>query len=328
MRARAVGEVSKTYARGRQVVEAFDLVVGVDGAAEVLEVRGEGVGDGLGAAAGHGPAAGVRGQGEDQAYGAGGEAAERGHDVRDEPGEEGLGLLVAEAAHQPGRRGQTDKTEPGQRDRVAGQRCQRQGHEVPGQRVPPGQEALDQPAVRAGVARSEGGGGLADRAGQHGGRAVGERVRHGQPGMQPLQAVPLQGEASEGGRVDTERVRGRARVVPEAGQGQLLRARSAAHGALRLEHGDREAAAGQLHGGGQSVRPRTHYDRIEHRRHLRTPSSADGHWGSGYARGPTAHGLGWAGPRAGVQAAASARNVLGLWLRWRLKAALKPKASA
>ncbi len=35
-------------------------------------------------------------------------------------------------------------------------------------------------------------------------------------------------------------------------------------------------AAGQLHGSGQSVRSRTHHDRIEHRRHLRTPSSADG----------------------------------------------------
>ncbi|CAM5737244.1 hypothetical protein SAFG77S_08610 [Streptomyces afghaniensis] len=65
--------------------------------------------------------------------------------------------------------------------------------------------------------------------------------------------------------------------MPEAGQGELLGAGTAAHGAPGLEHGDGESAAGQLHGRGQSVRPRTHYDGIEHRRHLRTPSSADGH---------------------------------------------------
>src|SRR5690606_1659412 len=127
-----------------QVVEALDLVVGVDQAAEVLEVRGEGVGQGLGAAAGDGPAAGVRGEGEDEADGAGGDAVEGGHHVGDETGEEGAGPLVAEAAHQPGGRGQAGEAEAGEGDRVAGQGGQRQRHEVPDEGVPVGQEGRDQ----------------------------------------------------------------------------------------------------------------------------------------------------------------------------------------
>ncbi len=210
----------------------------------------------------------------------------------DESGEEGLGPLVAESTHQPGRRGQADQAEPGQRDRVARQGGQGQRHEVAYQRVPLRQERLDQPAVRPRVSRAEGGGGLGDGAGQHGRGAVGEGMRHGQFGVQPLQAVALQRHGTERGRVDTERVRGGARVVVEAGQGQLLRTGSPAHGVARLEHGHGEAAPGQLHGSGQPVRPRTHHDRIEHRRHLRTPSSADGLEGSGYAGPLTAPGRG------------------------------------
>ncbi len=202
----------------RQVVEALDLVVGVHGAAEFAQVGGEGVGDRLGAAAGDGPAAGVRGEGEDEAYGGGGEAAERRHHVGDEPGEEGAGALVVEAAGQPGRRRQSDEAEPGEGDGVAGQRGQRQRHEVADQGVPAVQEGRDEPPVRAGVARPEGGGRLADRAGQHGRGAVQERVGHGQLGVQPLQAVPLQRQSAEGGRADGEGVGGGAGVVPEAGR--------------------------------------------------------------------------------------------------------------
>ena len=94
--------------------------------------------------------------------------------------------------------------------------------------------------------------------------AVGERVRHGQLRLEPLQAVPFQGQRPERGRVDAERMGGGTGVVPEAGEGQLLGARSPADGLLGLEHGHREPPAGQLHGGRQSVRPRSHHDRIEH----------------------------------------------------------------
>jgi hypothetical protein len=135
---------------------------------------------------------------------------------------------------------------------------------------------LDEPPVRPRVTRPERGGRLGDRPRQHGGGAVGEGMRHRQLGVQPLQAVALQGQGAERRGVDAEGVGRGARVVPEAGEGQLLGAGSPAHGAARLEDGHGEATAGQLHGSRQSVRPRTHHDRIEHRRHLRTPSSADG----------------------------------------------------
>ena len=74
----------------------MDVGVEDDAAAEGVEVAGEGVGDGLAAACGDGPACGVGGGGEDEASGGTGDAGEREYGVRGDAGEEGAGALVLE----------------------------------------------------------------------------------------------------------------------------------------------------------------------------------------------------------------------------------------
>jgi hypothetical protein len=137
----------------------------------------------------------------------------------------------------------------------------------------------------------------ADGAGQHGRRPVQEGVRHGQFGLQPLagRTAPAASSA-ERGRVDAQRDarRSTGRAGSRAGSAprcapRRRRCRCASNTATEI------AAAGQLDGSGQPVRSRAHDDGVQHRRHLRTPLSADG---PGYSAG---NGLGDAGdtPRGG-----------------------------
>jgi hypothetical protein len=118
-------------------------------------------------------------------------------------------------------------------------------------------------APRPAVVSPEPGGGCAHGSFEHRGRAAVERMRERRVGMDELDAP--------GGEIDRPEERRRrgqghdrgARIVPEAGQGQLGRAQSAAGGVGGLEHADGPPGPGERDGRGQPVRARPDDDRVD-----------------------------------------------------------------
>jgi hypothetical protein len=69
-------------------------------------------------------------------------------------------------------------------------------------------------------------------------------------------------EAPEEGRRQRQRMGGRAHVMPEAGQRELLGAAAAAGAGRALDHVHAQPRGGERHGGGQAVGPASHHDRV------------------------------------------------------------------
>ncbi len=94
----ARGDVQEDEIAGGEVGEGVDAGVGGDASAEMGEVGGEGVGEGLCAASRDGPADGVGCGSEDEAEGGAQGAVERHEGVCGEAGEESFGLRCVEVA--------------------------------------------------------------------------------------------------------------------------------------------------------------------------------------------------------------------------------------
>src|SRR5918994_1089199 len=127
-------------------------------------------------------------------------------------------------------------------------RAVERGHYRPGVRD---QGVHDLP-VRFGV-RSEGGPGSLRGTFQHRRRAVVERVGERRGRVDPLQPMIFEGERPEIWRGVTERVDGGAKVMHEAGKGDLGGAGAAADRTLGLDDGDRATVAGEVDGRREAV---------------------------------------------------------------------------
>ncbi len=94
---------------------------------------------------------------------------------------------------------------------------------------------------------------------------VGERQVHDGIGVHVLKAVFGQAKlvAGEHRAGLDEVMRGRARIVPEAGQGQFLRAGVPADVLTRFEHHAGQPCLGQVGGGNQAVVSRAGHDHVE-----------------------------------------------------------------
>ena len=99
--------------------------------------------------------------------------------------------------------------------------------------------------------------GLHDRAAQHDGLAVVERMRERKRRLDPLEAVILERNRPEERRGGGHRMDRRAEVVDEPGERQLARAEAAADLLGRLANEHRAAGPGELDRGGEAVRGRS-----------------------------------------------------------------------
>ena len=120
--------------------------------------------------------------------------------------------------------------------------------------------------------------GLGERAVEHAGGAVVERVRERELRMRELEAVAAEVERRERGRAGRERMDRRAHVVAVARERQLLGAGAAADVLGRFEHEDRAPLVGEERGRGEAVRARADDDRVvlvcRHERSLALPARA------------------------------------------------------
>jgi hypothetical protein len=154
------------------------------------------------------------------------------------------------------------EAEAGQGDRVLGHVHDR-AQEVGGDRL----EALGERPEHAAPARAVGpqaGGGLGDRSV---GRATGgpvQRVRVLHLWPAPRESLVSQVEAAGEGGVDGERMSGRALVVDQAGERQLIAAAASAEGVGGLEDLDLDPLGGEGEGGGEPVGPAADDDRACH----------------------------------------------------------------
>ena len=227
---------------------------------DAVDRRGHRVGDPRAAALHDRPADGVREQDEHQANAAGGDGGQRHHGVRGGTGQQGTGLLGTPAAGDRGGGQHAAGREAGHRQRVRGRAAQRGEHGlddvvgVLGQRA---QEALVGAAVGA-----EAGGGLGHVAGDDRGAAFVERLGELDLGAGEGDAARLQVKALEERGGQGQRVRRRADVVAEAGQGQFLGTAATADGGSALDHVHIQTGRGQRDGGGQAVRAAADDDRV------------------------------------------------------------------
>ncbi len=283
-------------------------MTGRDRAAQRGQQPGHGIGQRLRAAPRERPADLVRGQREHQRYAPGGRRGQRRGHMRRQPGQQAARVLAAEGPGQHGRRGPGEQPEVAHQQGMRRQAGQRRAQQVHGQVVPPAAERPHELEVGLPV-DAERRRGFGDRAGQHGGGSVRERVGDRQVRLDPGQPVPFERPGPQGRGSRPERVDGRAGVVPEARQGQFLGPGPAADGVRTLVHHDAQAGLGQRDRRGQPVRPRAHHDRIEIRHaptiRCRWPAVGSGSpWlpapGPGHAPGrPTGHrGAGGPVPRA------------------------------
>ena len=237
-------------------------MTGPDRPAQCGQQAGHGTGQRLRAAARGGPADLVRGQREQERHRAGGERGQRGRNVRRQAGQQAAGALAAEVAGQRVRGRQPGQPEPGQQQRVPRQTVQRCPQHVRGQLIPAAQERPQQQHIGA-LVDAERGGRVGHGAGQRGRGPVRERVRQRQVRLDPGQPVLLQRPGPKHRGAHAERVDGRARIVPEPRQRQLLGAGPAAHGVRAFAEHHLEAGLRQRDRRGETVRPRAHHDRVE-----------------------------------------------------------------
>ncbi len=244
-------QVQEDRAGGGKVVERAHRGAGDDLAAERAQVGGERLRDAPRAAARDRPAYGVARDGQDQPEGRADRFRERKRRVGRDPAEEGAGGLGLEGApRQSLRRAQRRQPEPRQQKGVVWDAQRRQ--DVHHQPLPLGHEGFHERAPRPGVGAQ----GLArrlERPLEHRGAAVVERVRERSGGVDPRQPVLGERERAQEGGAYSERVHRGERIVYEARQGQLLRARPSADRLLRLEQQHRAAGLRHRHRCGQAI---------------------------------------------------------------------------
>ena len=119
---------------------------------------------------------------------------------------------------------------------------------------PPGADPSQQAVVRLCV-RPQLCGGLVDRACDHNGGSVVERMGQGGRRLDHLEPVFRERKLSEEGRARDERMNRRADVVHESGQRQLRRAHASAERVLRLAYDEAPAGASEGDGRCKPVRP-------------------------------------------------------------------------
>ncbi len=185
---------------------------GDDLAAEIAEVGGEGVRQGLRASGDDGPARGVGGGGEDQAGGGRGDAGERQDGVCGAAGEEGARGVVAEDGFgEEFGRPDGGGAEGGHGDGVGGDAEERLGEVVDegGPVADGGREEVLPGAEVVGVAGAEelGGGGAEIVVEQNGG-AVRQWMGERDVGLDPAKAVVIERQGLEERRGDAEGVAG------------------------------------------------------------------------------------------------------------------------
>ena len=168
----------------------------------------------------------------------------------------------------------------------------------------------DQAPVGAAVG-AEAGGGLGHRAGHDRGAAAVERIGELDLGPCEPDAARGQVEALEERRRHGQRVRGRADVVPEAGQGELLGPAATPDLGRALDHLDLQARRGQGDGSGQPVRAAADYHRVRVPRHESVPCAyRDAADGRGRRMAPR-----WSAARCGSSSCARCcwRDATGVW---------------
>jgi hypothetical protein len=111
-------------------------------------------------------------------------------------------------------------------------------------------EGVKEPAPGACIRAVQGLAGGAGAPLEEGRGAIVEGVREGGLGVDPGEAVALEGEGAEEGGGDPEGVDGRAEVVREAGEGERSRAGTAADLVAGLVGGHAAPRAGEGNGGG------------------------------------------------------------------------------
>ncbi len=235
---------------------------GLDRAAVLADHRGEGVGDRLRAAAGDGPAVTMPGADQRHRHRRAERPVERAEGVGGDAAEQRPRRLGVEAACQRRRRRQRRQAEAGQQERVPW-RVQNRPHEILAERVE-ARGGRAEATLPAGPGGTEPGRGLVDRAEDRRPVAAVERVGDVDLGPGPLEAVALEAERGQRRRPDRHRVDRRALVVDEPGHGHFRAAGAAADRRCGLDHGHRDAAAGQRRRAGQAVGAGADDDRVAH----------------------------------------------------------------
>jgi hypothetical protein len=169
--------------------------------------------------------------------------------------------LCCERAPRKSLRGaKSGEAEAAEYERMAWDRHERSQHRL-FQRVPGAQDRFHEPPVRARIlpqlcSR------LLDRAVEHDGTPVVERVRDGGRRVDELETVLGEGHGAEEGRAGNEGIDGRADVVDETRQRQLGGADSAADRVLSLANEDRAPGARERNRGREPVGPGADDNRI------------------------------------------------------------------
>ncbi len=244
----------------RQVGQRLDPLPGGNLASGRHDRVGHGRGDRR-APAGHDrPADAVCQRGQQQSHPCRRGRGQRHHRVRRGAGQQRSGLVGAHPPGDGGRGSRRVTAEAGQRGGRAGRSAHR-GEHGGGEYLAAAGQRADQAAV-GGTVGAEAVRGLADRAAHRGGPAAVQRVREHHVGMGEPDPTGLKAESQEERRRQRQRVRGRADVVPVAGQRQFLGAAAAArrHGALDQAHP--QAGGGQRDRSREAVRPAADHDRV------------------------------------------------------------------
>jgi len=194
----------------------------------------------------------VGGDGEDEGDGRGCGEVERDDGVAGESGEEGAGAAGLEELVRRGEGGlQAGEAEAGEGEGVAWQ--VEDGAEDVVDEVLPGVEDGCHAVTVGGAVFAEEGGGVVERVEEGYGVAVGEGVGEGDAGLDPAEAVLLEGEGAEEGGCDGHGVDCGADVMAEAGEGGFFGADAAARLGCGFEYSDRGTRAGECDGGGEAV---------------------------------------------------------------------------
>jgi hypothetical protein len=246
-------DVEQDRLGGRELAQRAHPAAGLDAAAQVTQGSRHRVGDPGTPARHHRPAHRVRQPGQHQPHAGGGHRGERHHGVSRGAGQDRAGLVGVPAPghHRGGQDRAAAEVRGGER---VGRRGAQRGQDGLADLVHVGGQGAEQAAVGAFVG-AEAGGRLGYRPGHHRGPAAVEGVRELDLGEGQLDPALGQAEALEERRGDGERVGGRADVVPEAGQRQLLGPAAAADRRRALDELHRDSGGGQGQRGREAVGP-------------------------------------------------------------------------
>src|SRR3954452_23666450 len=254
-------DIEEHRARLRNVVHRTHRRRGPDRAAEGAKVSGQSVDDGRRSPFRARPADGVARDGEHESERCGTGGVERQERVRGAPTKQRARGVAPESLRDRQRGANSGQSESREKKWMPRQEADRPEDFVEELARIRG-EWRHQAMVRVAI-NAQPRGGFVERQFENGGGAVVERMRDRERRLAPFESMLRQRQRLKKWRDEPHRMNRRAHIVAKPRQRQLLGARPAADGLLRLEHDDAPPRARKRDRGSKSVGPRADDDGIE-----------------------------------------------------------------